>query len=66
MARLRKGEKEKRKRLIASLIRYCGLGLSEKEIAEETGLDRRTVNNYLHELDEDGEAHKKNRKWWPF
>lgn len=66
MARLPKGEKEERKGLLASIVRYCGLGLTETEIAEETGLDRRTVNNYLRELDQEGEAHKKGRKWFPF
>ena len=66
MARLRDGEKNERKGLLANIIRYCGLGLTEAEIAEETGLDRRTVNNYLRELDEDGHAHKKGRKWFPF
>ncbi len=66
MARLRNGEKESRKKLIASLVRYHGLGLSEEEIAQEMGLDRRTVNNYLRELDDEQKAHKQGRKWWPF
>lgn len=66
MARLRKGEREKRKNTVASVVHFFGLGLTEDEIAQETGLDRRTVNTYLHELDDDGKAHKKGRKWWPF
>lgn len=65
MARLPEGEKEQRANRISRLLQKCGLGLSEQDIAEETGLDRRTVNNYLRQLDEEERAHREGRKWYP-
>jgi hypothetical protein len=64
MARLAKGEKEKRLGLVARLLRRCGLGLYEQEVAEELGWERRTANNYLRELDKQEKAHKHGRKWY--
>ena len=66
MARLKKGEKDEPKNKVASLIRFCGLGLEESELEEETGIERRTLNNYLRELDQEGKAHKKGQRWFPF
>jgi DNA-binding transcriptional regulator LsrR (DeoR family) len=66
MAKLPEGQKAERKKQLARLVHYLGLGLTEEEIAEETGLDRRTVNNYLRELDQEEQVHKEGRKWWPF
>jgi len=66
MARLPKGEKQRRKNNLAGLIRFCGLGLTEIEMEEETGIDRRTLNNYLHELDREGKVHREGRRWFPF
>jgi DNA-binding CsgD family transcriptional regulator len=65
MARLRKGEKERRTNRISRLLHRCRFGLTEREIAQETGLHRRTVNNYLRRLDEEGKAHRDGRKWRP-
>lgn len=65
MARLPRGEKQRRSNKVAHLLHRCRLGLSEQEIAEETGWDRRTVNNYLRELDREEKAHRKGRKWFP-
>ena len=65
MARLPHGEKERRKNALARLLNRCRLGLTEQEIAEETRLHRRTANNYLRELDEEGKAHRHGRKWFP-
>ena len=66
MGRLTKGERESRKNKVARLITFCGLGLTEKELSQDTGFDRRTLNNYLRELDEEGIAHREGRKWWPY
>ncbi len=63
MARLPKGEKERRGNLILRLLRAC-FGLRESEIAKRVDWDRRTVNNYLHELDERGDAYKEGRSWF--
>jgi hypothetical protein len=65
MARLPKGEKEKQKGRLARLLsRYC-LGLTEQEVAEEMGWERRTANNYLREMDEEERVHRDGRKWFP-
>jgi hypothetical protein len=65
MARLPKGEKEKQKGRLARLLdRFC-LGLTEQEVAEEMGWERRTANNYLRELYEEERAHRVGRKWYP-
>lgn len=64
MARLSEGEKDRRTRKLIQLLQLCRLGLTEKEIAEETGLDRRTVNNYLRQLDDDERAYREGRKWF--
>jgi DNA-binding NarL/FixJ family response regulator len=65
MARLPEGEKQDRSNRISRLLQKCRLGLSEQEIAAETGLNRRTINNYLHELDKKEKAHREGRKWFP-
>ncbi|RMG91349.1 MAG: hypothetical protein D6706_18315 [Chloroflexi bacterium] len=65
MARLPQGEKERRKGRMARLLNRCRLGLTEVEIAEEMDVHRRTANNYLRELDEEGKAHRHGRKWFP-
>lgn len=65
MARLPKGEKERQKGRLARLLHYCGLGLTEQEVAEEMGWERRTANNYLRELDEENRAHRDGHKWYP-
>lgn len=65
MARLPEGEKQQRKGQLARLFHRCRLGLSEQEVAEEMEWDRRTANNYLRELDEEGKVHRNGRKWFP-
>lgn len=65
MARLPKGEKRSRANRIGRLLQRHRFGLTEQEISEETGLHRRTVNNYLRELDEEERAHRCGRKWYP-
>ncbi|MCA9946083.1 MAG: hypothetical protein H6656_00025 [Ardenticatenaceae bacterium] len=65
MARLPEGEKEQRKGRLTRLLNRCRLGLSEREVSEELGWDRRTTNNYLRELDNEERAHRNGRKWFP-
>jgi len=65
MARLREGEKLARSSVILQLLRRHRLGLREVEIADELRLERRTVNNYLRELDEQQKAHRHGRLWFP-
>jgi hypothetical protein len=65
MARLPKGEKEIRKGGLSRLLNRCRLGLTEQEVAEEMGWDRRTANNYLRELDGEEKVHRNGRKWFP-
>ena len=63
MARLRKGERAMRERRVQSLLRGYAFGLRESEIAQELGLHRRTVNNYLRTLERQGRAYKEGRCW---
>jgi DNA-binding transcriptional regulator LsrR (DeoR family) len=65
MARLPQGEKKQRANKIGRLLQTYRFGLTEQEISKETGLHRRTVNNYLRELDEEERAHRAGRKWFP-
>lgn len=65
MARLAKGEKQRRLGSVARLLNRCRLGLTEQEVSQEMGWDRRTTNNYLRELDDEERAHRSGRKWFP-
>lgn len=65
MARLPKGGKQKNLNRLTHLLNRCRLGLSEQEVAEEMGWQRRRTNNYLRELDEQEKAHRDGRKWYP-
>lgn len=65
MARLPEGKKEERKGHVSRLLNRCRLGLTEREVAEEMGWQRRTTNNYLRELDEEERVHRNGRKWFP-
>jgi response regulator of citrate/malate metabolism len=58
MARLPQGEKERRLSKISRLLNRCRLGLTEQEVSEEMGWDRRTANNYLRELDQNEKAYR--------
>ena len=65
MARLPKGAKQRRARSVQYLLRRCRLGLTEQEIAQELGLHRRTVNNYLRQLNEEDAAYREGTLWFP-
>jgi DNA-binding IclR family transcriptional regulator len=63
MARLFSGEKSDRSSQVLQLLRRCFNGLRESEISQELGWDRRTTNNYLRELQNQGRIHKEGRDW---
>ena len=60
-------EATKRQRLerICLLLTRNASGSTEAEIAEEFRLERRTVNNYLRELELQGKAFKDGLYWYP-
>lgn len=65
MARLFKGEDQKKaKRLASVLYSNSFLGVTEAEAADLLGWDRRTVNNYLRHLQDEGKATKRGRAWF--
>jgi predicted transcriptional regulator len=64
MARLRQGEKDRNERSIHNLLQRCQNGLTEQEISEMTGMDRRRLNNYLRELQDDQKAYRDKRLWF--
>jgi len=63
MARLREGEHLVKERRVERLLHGHWFGLRESEIAEELGWERRTVNNYLRNLKQQGRAYKEGRQW---
>ena len=64
MARLFEGEHEERQERLLRLLRRHRWGLRESEIAQELGWERRTVNNYLHMLEQNRHAYKDGRSWF--
>jgi predicted transcriptional regulator len=64
MARLRKGESTDRQARVQRLLRRLRFGAWEAEIAEELGWQRRTVNNYLRKLRQQGKAVREGRSWF--
>ncbi len=63
MARLFSGEKANKSNQVLKLLRRCFSGLRESEISQELGWDRRTTNNYLRELRDQGHIYKDGRSW---
>lgn len=65
MPRITEKTKQQRiERLILLLNRHAR-GVTEAEIAEELGLQRRTINNYLRDLEIEGKAFKDGLYWYP-
>jgi len=64
MARLRKGERNRKERVVKHKLTRHFLGIREAELAEELGWQRRTVNNYLRNLQQKGAAYKEGRSWF--
>ncbi|GIK40700.1 MAG: hypothetical protein BroJett011_45330 [Chloroflexota bacterium] len=64
MARLVEGEKSEKEDQVERVLYEHDFGLREVEIAEELGWDRRTINNYLHELERQGRVYREGRSWF--
>ena len=65
MAKIDETTKQQRRERISLLLGRHGRGLTEAEIADELGLERRTTNNYLRELEYEGKALKEGLYWYP-
>ena len=65
MPRIDDEDKRNRSERIYLLLTRNARGLTEGEIAEEVRIDRRTVNNYLRELEQHGRAFKDGIYWYP-
>ncbi|MFQ5578557.1 MAG: hypothetical protein ACE5G8_16385 [Anaerolineae bacterium] len=64
MARLRNGEKSGKAAKVERTLHRHFWGIRESELAEELGWGRRTLNNYLRRLQEDGKAYREGRSWF--
>ncbi|MBI5824473.1 MAG: CRISPR-associated helicase Cas3' [Chloroflexi bacterium] len=65
MARIDDATKKDRLDRIYLILSRNQRGLTEAEIADEVNLERRTANNYLRELEEQGKAFKDGIYWFP-
>ncbi|MBI5295635.1 MAG: CRISPR-associated helicase Cas3' [Chloroflexi bacterium] len=65
MARIDDTTKKDRLDRIYLILSRNPRGLNEAEIAQEVNLERRTANNYLRELEEQGKAFKDGVYWFP-
>jgi CRISPR-associated endonuclease/helicase Cas3 len=66
MPRINEETRQQRLERISLLLMRNARGLTEGEIADEVNIDRRTVNNYLRDLDYQGKAYKDGIYWFPF
>jgi CRISPR-associated endonuclease/helicase Cas3 len=65
MPRINDDDKRDRLERIHLLLKRNPRGLTEAEIADEVNIHRRTVNNYLQELEFQGKAFKDGIYWFP-
>ncbi len=65
MARLFAGERMLKTNDVLRLLHRHEFGLREAEVANALGWERRTANNYLHDLKTRGRAYKEGRLWYP-
>ncbi len=63
MPRIPEDTKTARQNRLVSLLRRHPEGLSESEIAEQLGIERRTTNNYLRDLEIEGVLYKESIFW---
>ncbi|MEM7539397.1 MAG: WYL domain-containing transcriptional regulator [Chloroflexota bacterium] len=66
MPRIDESTKRQRKDQVMLLLQKHPNGLKQREIAEKTQIQTRTVNNYLTELDGEAKAYKEGQLWFPF
>ena len=64
MARLRDGEKLRKENQVLGMLWQKLFGIREGELADEMGWERRTLNNYLRDLEDQGRAYKEGRSWF--
>ncbi len=64
MARLQDGRREERRNWLWRLLKRFRWGIRESELSQETGWQRRTLNNYLRELKRDDKAYREGRSWF--
>jgi len=65
MPKIDEATKQQRLDRIHLLLARNARGITEAEIADEMGLERRTANNYLRELEFQGKAIKDGLYWYP-
>jgi predicted DNA-binding transcriptional regulator YafY len=65
MPRIDESTKLQRLERISLLLMRNARGLTEGEIAEEIRMERRSINNYLRELEDQGKAFKDGLYWFP-
>ena len=63
MARISEKDKSARKERVQLALRKSN-GLRESELAEQIGVEKRTLNNYLRELEYEGKIYKKGVLWF--
>jgi DNA-binding IclR family transcriptional regulator len=63
MARITQDQKDLHKKQLLRLLHGHYMGLSEAEIAAEMGWQRRTVNNYLRDLEIAGLVYQDGIVW---
>jgi len=64
MARLEQGKRQENQNTLYCLLKRLRWGVRESEIAQELGWDRRTVNNYLRQLQQINKAYRDGRSWF--
>lgn len=65
MARISNDSKHARKERVWLCVKRHPHGITELEIANYAGMERRTVNNYLTELETEGKIYKDSTLWLP-
>jgi len=63
MPKVSEATREGRKERVFLCLRRNSLGLTESELADEIHFERRTINNYLRELEVEGKVYKEGTLW---
>ena len=64
MARITEWEKSQKFTEVQRVLNEHPFGLRESELTSELGWERRTVNNYLHALEDEGLVYKEGWEWY--